>query len=89
MAKLSMSMATNLFLVIIFIIILFQILADTSTDVGDSAANITFENGSDAVHQAPEVYPLTSFFKKKGIVLLALIAGVAIVIIKSVLVGKK
>lgn len=76
MAKIGVNMVTNLFLVIIFLILIFQVLADTATDVGDAAANIT---------AASDTYPLTSFFKKKGIVLLALMAGIAIVIIKSVL----
>ena len=78
MAKINVNMASNLFLVVIFLIIIFQTLADTSDDVGAAAGNVSSGNSS-------ETFPLTSFFKKKGIILLALMAGVAITIIKSVL----
>ena len=63
-------------LVIILIIMLFTVLADTAEDIGNAAGNITAQS---------DVYPLTSFFKKKGVLLLALIAGIVITIITAVL----
>lgn len=65
---------------VVAIIMVFQVLGDTSSDVGYAADNIT-NNGAD-------VYPLVSFFKKKGIVLLAFMAGIALTIILSVLPGR-
>ncbi len=77
MAKLGVGMIRNLLLVIIMLIILFTVLADTASDVGDAADNITSAGAT--------VYPLTSFFKRKGIILLSLIAGVIIVLITGFL----
>ncbi len=76
MGKLSVNLVSEVLLIIIFLIIIFQVLADTAGDIGDAADNIT--NQSD-------VYPLTSFFKKKGIILLALMAGIVIVLITAML----
>jgi len=76
MAKIGVSLVSNLLMVIILLIITFQVLADTSSDIGYAADNIT---------AASATYPLTSFFKKKGVVLLALIAGIVITIITAVL----
>lgn len=76
MAKLGVSLIRDVLMVIILLIIVFQVLADTSGDLGQAADNIT---------AASDVYPLTSFFKKKGVVLLALIAGIVITIITAVL----
>lgn len=78
MAKLGVGMIRNLLLVIIMLIILFTVLADTAADVGDAADNISTGEGAN-------VYPLTSFFKRKGIILLSLIAGVIIVLITGFL----
>jgi len=73
---LNTNLVKNVLMVIILLIITFQVLADTAEDVGYAADNITSQSS---------VYPLTSFFKKKGVVLLALMAGLAITIITSVL----
>ena len=62
---------------VITLIIVFQLLAATAGDVGDAADNIT-TLGADT-------YPLVSFFKKKGIILLAFIAGIIISIFGMVL----
>ena len=63
-------------MIVILLIIVFQVLGDTAGEVGDAADNIT---------AASDTYPLTSFFKKKGIILLAVMAGLAITIISAVL----
>lgn len=76
MAQLKIKLVGDLLLVIILLIIIFQVLADTSGDIGNAADNIT---------AADDVYPLTSFFKKKGVILLALMAGIVIVLIKAML----
>ena len=84
---LKVGFVKELLLVVIVIIILFRVLADTAADVGNAAGNITDTiNGS----EASNVYPLTSFFKKKGVILLGFIAGIVIAIITALfLVGKK
>jgi len=74
--RLGVSMVSAVILVIVLLIVVFQVLADTSEDVGYAADNIT---------AASDVYPLTSFFKKKGVILLAFMAGIAITIITAVL----
>lgn len=76
MGKLSVNLVSEVLLIIIFLIIIFQVLADTAEDIGNAADNITAQS---------DVYPLTSFFKKKGIILLALMAGVVIVLITAML----
>lgn len=73
---LNIGMVKSVLMVIILLIITFQVLADTATDIGNAADNITAES---------DTYPLTSFFKKKGIVLLAIMAGIIITIIGAVL----
>ena len=78
---LNTSLVQGVLLVIVMLIMVFTALADTATDVGYAASNITAHG---------DVYPLTSFFKKKGIILLAFMAGIAIVIISAVLsMGRK
>ena len=79
---LKVGMVKELLLVIILLIIVFRVLADTATDMGNAAGNISAQS---------DVYPLTSFFKKKGVILLAFIAGIVIAIITAVLAlgGKK
>ena len=84
---LKVGMVKELLLVIILLIIVFRVIADTATDVGDAADNLTSTTYSDGAN----TYPLTSFFKKKGVILLAFIAGIVIAIITAVLAlgGKK
>ena len=76
MGKLNTGMISSLIMVIILIIVAYNVLGDTASDIGDAADNIT---------AASATLPLTSFFKKKGVVLLALMAGLAITIITAVL----
>jgi len=76
MAKLGVNLVRDVLMVIILLIIVFSVLADTADDIGYAADNIT---------AASDTYPLTSFFKRKGVVLLALIAGIVITIISAVL----
>lgn len=101
MPKLKISLIRNILMVIIVLIILFQVLADTSADVGAAAGNVsqfnvtgdwlnsTHRNISGTVgvgdYEAYHVLPLVSFFKKKGVVLLAMIAGIVITVITAVL----
>jgi len=73
---LNVSLVKNVLMVIILLIITFQVLADTAEDVAQSSGLLENESAT---------YPLTSFFKKKGVILLALMAGLAITIITSVL----
>jgi hypothetical protein len=74
--KLNTGLVSQVLMVVILLIITFQALADTSDDLGSAADNIT---------AASDVYPLTNFFKKKGVVLLAFIAGIVITIISAVM----
>ena len=71
---LSVQLVSSVLMIIILLIITFQVLADTAEDIGYAADNITAESAT---------YPLTSFFKKKGIVLLALMAGIVITLITA------
>jgi len=81
---LGVSMIRNVLLLVIFMIILFTVLNDTVADVYVAAGNISAAGGA-----AANTYPLTSFFKPKGIILLAVIAGVIIVVITGALaIGK-
>lgn len=97
MAKLSIKVVSGLLIAIITLIILFTILGDTAADVGGAAGNMSTFNASNVVgvdgvsdNDATTTYPLTGFFKRKGIILLALIAGIIIVLITSFLmIGKK
>lgn len=73
---LNVGLISSTLMVIILLIITFQALADTAEDVGYAADNISAQS---------DVYPLTSFFKKKGVVLLAFMAGIVITIISAVL----
>lgn len=75
-----MALRTNIIssvlLLIIFLIIIFQVLADTAGDINTAAGNITSQSA---------VYPLTNFFSAGGVILLALMAGVVIVLITAAL----
>ena len=76
----NIGLVRNVLFSVIMLIILYQVLADTATDIGNASDDIIVQN---------ETYPLTSFFKKKGIVLLALMAGIVIVAITAFMGGKK
>ena len=71
---LNTSFVKNVLMLIILLIITYQVLADTAADVGDAADSIVANSAT---------LPLTSFFKKKGVVLLALMAGVVIALISA------
>jgi len=105
MGKLNIGMVRNVIMVVIVLIMIFYIIGDTSSDIGSSADNMSEWNATgywiNTTHcndtgtayvcgDASTVFPLTSFFKKKGVILLALIAGVVITVIAAVLPkGKK
>lgn len=99
MAKLSTKLVSTLILSIIILVIIFQVIADTGGDVGAVAGNLTCTdhanigclsaNASGVDGGVAAVLPFTSFFKKKGVILLAFIAGVVIVVLVAVLgIGK-
>jgi len=83
MGNLNMNMVKGVLLLVIFIIILFTVLNDTASDIGSAAGNFSEAGGEGA-----NTYPLTSFFKPKGIILLSVIAGIIIIVITSVLAMK-
>ena len=73
-------------MIVIVLIILFNIIGGTADDVGDSATNLTSNRFNESYdYNGADVFPLTSFFKKKGIILLAVMAGLAITVIITVL----
>lgn len=65
---------------IIGIIVIFYILAGTAGDLGDAADNIT---------AASDTLPLTSLFKKGGVVFLILMAGILLAVFGWVRFHKK
>jgi len=85
MAKsLGVGMIKGVLITIILVVILFQMLNDTAADVNAAAGNLTATGGV-----ADSTYPLMNFFKKKGVLLLAFIAGIVLVVITSVLGSNK
>ena len=74
------SVVRGVLMVVIGVIITFTVLADTATDVGNAAGNISAASGT---------YPLTSFFDRGGVLLLAMMAGIVLVFINILLGGKK
>jgi len=97
MADLKVGMIKGILITIIMVVILFTMLNDTATDVMDSANNLTEEvnasghcvSGATGGCTAQSTYPLMNFFKQKGVLLLAFIAGIVLVIISAVLGNKK
>ena len=93
MGKLNTTMVTSILLIVVMLIMVFTALADTADDVGEAAGNLTCTRynstggvvNAGCVTNAGDTYPLTGFFKRKGLVLLSFMAGVAIVIITAVL----
>ena len=85
MAKIGVGLVTSILMVIIILIVIFTVIADTSSDVGSAAGNVSVANATGTGDNVPAVFPLTSFFKRKGVILLAFIAGVLIIIIKGLL----
>jgi len=91
MAKISSNLIKGILLGVIVIVILFTVLQDTASDVNEAAGNVseslnsTNECDTSGGCYADETYPLMSFFQKKGVLLLAFIAGVIIVLIIAML----
>jgi len=87
--KLSMNLVSSVLMTVIILIVIFQIMGDTGDTMGTSAGNVSVYNATGDLaagqEDATTVFPLTSFFKKKGVVLLALMAGLAITAITAVL----
>ena len=89
MPKLSVGVVKGILVTIIVVTILFTLLNDTPADVNEPAGNLTLElNSSNHCPSGDETdcygyytWPLVSFFKKKGILLLAFIAGVVLMVI--------
>lgn len=89
MGKLNISMVKSILMILILLIILFTVLADTAPDVGYASDNVTDTASSNVTlaedYGGGDVLPIVSFFKKKGIVLLAVMAGIIITVIAAVL----
>ena len=95
-AKLKVGFVKEILLIVIILIIIFRVIADTAQDVGNAAGNLSVCSGwngtecGTGVDTPTDTYPLISFFKKKGVILLGFIAGIVIAIITALfLVGKK
>ena len=96
MAKLTVGVVKGILISIIVVTILFTLLNDTAADVGEPAGNLTLElNSSNHCPSGTEsdcygyyTWPLVSFFEKKGILLLAFIAGVVLMVITAFFKGK-
>jgi len=70
----------NILLSIVAIIAVFTILGDTATDVGTAADTITGAN---------ETLPLTTFFKRKGLILLIFMIAIVLLLMGLFMGGKK
>jgi len=88
-SSLNVKMISGILTAVIVIIIGYQVLADTGTDIDSVSGNLSEGNNASGVCGAPdgvcpgEILPLTSFFKQKGIILLALMAGIVLVMIAA------
>ena len=88
--RLGVGLISVVLIAVIVLVILMTVLADTSSDMGAAAGNMSeslYANGTciGGGHCAGDTLPLTSFFGKKGVILLAFMAGIAIVVITAVL----
>lgn len=93
--SLNMGIVKNVLMVVILLIIAYTVLADTGSDVGGAAGNVSAANASGTLCYGTtgeicpgNIYPLTTFFKQKGILLLAMMAGIGIVFINAFMGGK-
>ena len=91
--KLSTGMIKAVLVTVIVLIMVMSAISETASDIGTAADDIIdTANASgvcvDGVCPA-DTFPLTSFFKKKGIILLGFMAGVALAVIIAVLPGGK
>ena len=86
---LSTKFASGILLAVISLIIVYNVLAETAADIGTAADGVaTYNATGDLVPGDNDAYtalPLTSFFKKKGVILLALMAGVVIAVISALM----
>jgi len=86
---LSTKIFSSVLMTVIALIIVFQVLGDTAEDVGFAADNATYDKCVGALENnsvcGPASLPLIGFFEKKGIILLAVIAGVLLTIILAVM----
>lgn len=80
--RLGVGLVSDVVLVVVLLVLAYTAISDTASDVGNAAGNITSGDST-------ATYPLTSFFKKKGIILLAFMAGIALVFIKAFLPSRK
>ena len=97
--KLNPAIASTILTIIVILIILWTIIGDTSSDVGTSADGLSVYNSSGdvitntslsgSINDASTTLPLTSLFKKKGVVLLAFMAGIVLVLVGVFLSAKK
>ena len=89
--KLNTSMIRTVLMVVVVMIMLFTVIADTAGEVGHAAGNLSDTNASGTEvgvregDNPSEVFPLTSFFKRKGVLLLAFLAGIIIVVITTLI----
>ena len=84
----NVGIVKNVMVVIIIMIIAWTVLADTGSDIGGASGNVSASNSTgDLCHGTTDevcpgnTYPLTSFFKQKGILLLAMMAGIVLLFI--------
>jgi len=90
MAKLSVNIIRDILMVLIVLIMVFYVVGDTAGEIGSAAGNMSEANATGDGTQTSDTLPLTGFFKRKGVILLAMIAGIVIIIIAAVLPkGKK
>jgi len=78
MSKIGVNLIRGVLLTIILVVILFTMLNDTAADVNEAAGNLSASGGV-----ADDTYPLMSFFEKKGVLLLAFIAGIIILLVSA------
>lgn len=94
MGKLNTGVVTAILVAVVVVVIVWTTVSETASDVNVAAGNLSaVSNASGSCNSGnacgADTYPLTSFFKKKGVVLLALMAGIALVVIKAFLPSKK
>lgn len=84
--NLNVGLISSILIAVIVIIIVFRALADTGDDMGYASDNFSSARiNADFAYEGADVYPLTSFFKKRGVILLAFMAGIVIVMVSAVL----
>ena len=79
MSAVVSTMTKNIINVIILVITVLTVLADQAADLGTA---------SDAIVAANATYPFTSLFKKKGLIYLAVMAGIFLAIFNVAFKGR-